>query len=205
MDLGQKFLVIRFGTNIKADCIKEHERIVKSIGECWFGKIGVVPSKKSIDIVLGMDNPKILLYTKNHAYECGLIEVSLEKPKGDYPEYYNEELFDKGIYPNSYYKLSSIKEIGMNELGKYVVVSSRNRLTDTLNKSMSSYFFAEYPDKKQGDVPSNKRTKKIENTDKKTLSANDCRYKKDGCCSLKSCINYKYECERPNMCAKQKR
>ena len=207
MEVGQKFLVIRFGTNINSDCIAEHLNVIASNGACWFGKIGVVPSKKAIEEVKKACTPKLLLYTKNHAYECDFCDVMLEKPDIGYPSYYETELFEKGIYPKSYFKLTSIVETPIAELTRYVVVSSRNALLDTLNKSMSSFFFAEYPDRNCDDgnetsVSSNRRNK---DNKKHILPSNECKYKKEKRCTLKSCINYGYECERPSMCLKQKR
>ncbi len=147
-----------------------------------------------------------MLYTKSHAYECDFSEVLLDKPESGYPVYYETELFDKGIHPKSYFRLTSIKEVNLNELGKYIVVSSRNRLPETLYKSMSSYFFAEYPDKSATTELTNSNNKRTHKNAKwELLPTNDCRYKKDGKCTLKSCINYKYDCDRPSMCIKQKR
>lgn len=31
MELGQKFLVLRFGTNIKMDCIDEHLNVIQEL------------------------------------------------------------------------------------------------------------------------------------------------------------------------------
>ncbi len=205
MDLGQQFLVLRFGTNIQPNCIEEHQKVIDRVGECWFGKIGVVPSNKAIKAVMAVEKPKLILYTKSHAYECDFTEVVLERPFMNYPDYYEVELFSKGIEPKSYYKLTTIKEVELQELNKYVVVSSRNKLTETLYKSMSSYFFAEYPDKDQMAPPVSRHKEKKSKYDKKLLPSNDCRYRKDGRCTLRSCINYKYKCERANMCIKQKR
>ena len=48
---GQKFLVVRFGTNIVEDCVNKHQEVIEQKGYCWFGKIGVVPSKKVLQSV----------------------------------------------------------------------------------------------------------------------------------------------------------
>lgn len=204
MEVGQRFLVVRFGTNIIANCIEEHQEVIRKKGYCWFGKIGVVPSKKTLEELLSHDNPMIMLYTRNHAYECSLAEVIIEKPKEGYPDYYETELFEQGRYPKSYYKLTSITEVSIGELSKYIVVSSRNELMNTLNKSMSSYFYAEYPDK---DVVRNDPSqRKLSAVNKKELlPSNECRYQKEGRCTLKGFVNYQYECERPSTCLRQKR
>ena len=204
MDVGQRFLVIRFGTNIIANCIEEHQEVISKKGYCWFGKIGVVPSKKALDDVLSQEKPVIMLYTRNHAYECVLTEASTEKPKEGYPAYYETELYEQGRYPKSYYKLTSITEVPISDLSQYVVVSSRNPLMNTLNKSMSSYFYAEYPDK---DAPRTETTssKPTSKKPRELLPVNECRYQKNGRCTLKGFVNYQYECERPSSCMRQKR
>ncbi len=205
MDVGQRFLVVRFGTNIVANCIEKHQEVIRSKGYCWFGKIGVVPSKKTLDEVMALDNPMIMLYTRNHAYECALLEVTTEKPKVGYPEYYERELFNRGRYPKSYYKITSITEVPIGELAKYIVVSSQNALMNTLNKSMSSYFYAEYPDKDAPrKEPSDSKALTFKNP-KELLPINECRYQKAGKCTLKGFVNYQYECERPSTCMRQKR
>ncbi len=204
MEVGQRFLVVRFGTNIIANCIEEHQEVIRKNGYCWFGKIGVVPSKKALDDVLSRDNPIVMLYTRNHAYECSLSEVITEKPEEGYPDYYETELFEQGRYPKSYYKLTSIKEIPIGELSKYVVVSSKNELMNTLNKSMSSYFYAEYPNKEavRNELS---QVKPTVSQKKELLPVNDCKYQKEGRCTLKGFVNYQYECERPSTCMRQKR
>lgn len=92
----------------------------------------------------------------------------------------------------------------MTLLNQAIIVSSGNKLQDTLNKSMSSYFLAEISKK---EIQIRKVKDKITKMSKpqNTLSENDCCHRKDGKCSLKSCVNYLYECDRPNMCIKQKR
>ena len=46
---GQKLLVLRYGKQIIENCIELHQEKIDSLGYCWFGKLGTVPSKKSID------------------------------------------------------------------------------------------------------------------------------------------------------------
>lgn len=204
MKVGDKFLVVRFGTNIIENCIERHQEVIESKGFCWFGKIGVVPSQKVLKALMDQETPSMLLYTRNHAYECKLLECNTDKPSSGYPHYYEDELFESGMEPKSYYKLASIEEVPISELDNYIVVSSRNRLMTTLNKSMSSYFYAEYPNPDEK-ISETQKIKKQRLIKKEQLSENDCRYRKDGRCGLKGCVNYQYECDRPNMCIKQKR
>lgn len=203
MKKGQKFLVIRYADNIVDNCIDLHREVLEKIGFCWFGKIGTSPSKKILSSVLEEEIPIVVLYKSGEAYECKLLECSEKKPDNGFPEYYKQHLFEASIKPSSYYKLGSIERLSATELGKCIVVSSRNQLTDTLHRSMASFFYAEFPGDKEKIVQSKPEIKKVE--EKILLGENDCKYRKSGKCTLKSCINYLYDCDRPSMCLKQKR
>ena len=144
---GQKFLVVRFGNNIVEDCVNKHQDVIEQKGYCWFGKIGVVPSKKVLQSVFEEEFPTLVLYTRNKAYICELLDTTEDKPVEGYPNYYEEELFNTGRNPKIYFKLKSMQMWELSELNKCVVCSSRNNLMQTLNKSMSSSFFAEMPAK----------------------------------------------------------
>lgn len=203
---GQKFLVVRFGTNIVEDCVNKHQEVIEQKGYCWFGKIGVVPSKKVLQSVFDEERPTLVLYTRNKAYICELLDTTEEKPSEGYPNYYVEELFNTGRNPKIYFKLKSMQVWELSEMNKCVVCSSRNNLMQTLNKSMSSFFFAEMLDPNAtrgiGSLGKEKTTGKEK---KKKLDINDCVYRKDGKCNMKSFVNYQYECTRPSTCLKQKR
>lgn len=207
MKPGHKILVLRYGNNIVPDCIEKHHEVINEYGYCWFGKIGTSPSSKIINALLEEDEPEIILYKKGKAHLCSLMEVSDKEPIDGYPEYYKEYLYDQMIFPKIYFKLSSIKEIELNELDKCIVCSSRARLIDTLNRSMSSFIFAMVPDsdsKAVGTITVSKEGKYIK-SNRELLDKNDCVYRKDGKCSNRRCINYQYECDRPSTCIKQKR
>lgn len=202
MKQGQKFIVIRFGANIIEDAIQKHIEVLNDKGYCWFGKIGVVPSEKSINYILNDENPMIILYSRNGVYKCAVSEKTRELPNDGYPNYYEGELFNTARAPKICFKLSSIESIDSKILQECIVVSSRNNLQTTLNKSMSSFFFAEFPEK--GVFQSNTAVQKTKEEKTKIVDNNSCKYKKNGKCSKKSCVNYLYECERPSMCTKQK-
>lgn len=61
---GQKLLVLRYGKQIISNCIELHEEKIEDIGFCWFGKLGTIPSNKSIEAVLEEDDPAIVLYAR---------------------------------------------------------------------------------------------------------------------------------------------
>lgn len=196
---GQKVLVIRYGK--KKDCIEKHCDVINQIGYCWFGKIGVIPSKKAIDAVVSEDRPAIVLYSQGNAYIANVDSISYDKPDEGYPDYYNDELFDNMVFPKSYYKITDISPLDKDVLKKIKVVSSGSPIVETLNKSMSSFFFAEYG------KAVNRKTKEINEEVKNDviLEVDDCIYKKDGLCNKKGFVNYKYACERPSSCMGQKR
>lgn len=201
---GQKLLVLRFGKQIVENCIELHQEIIEEKGYCWFGKLGTVPSKKSIDAVLDEEKPSIILYARGSAFLCEISEVIYEKPDEGYPGYYKNELFDKLSFPTIYFKLLSMEVLNVNDLEKFTVISSGNSAINTLLHSMSSFLFISYG-KSDSIKQEPKEKKKATTRRNEKLPENDCVYKKDGKCSLKSFVNYQYECERPSSCMKQKR
>lgn len=199
---GQKLLVLRYGKQIIENCIELHQETIEEIGYCWFGKLGTVPSKKSIDAVLEEENPTIILYARGSAFLCGFSEVTYDKPEEGYPDYYNTELFEKCSYPTIYFKLTAIEQLDVNELEKFTVISSGNSAINTLMHSMSSFLFISYGKEKITKLEPKEKPKVNR---KEKLPENDCVYKKDGKCSLKSFVNYQYDCNRPSTCMKQRR
>lgn len=139
---GQKVLIIRYGK--KNDCIEKHNEVIVDKDYCWFGKIGVVPSKKVVDAIFNEEFPKIILYSQGKGYVADVDEIVYEKPADGYPKYYQGELFDEQVFPKSYFKLISIEQITNEDLSKLKIVSSGSQALETLYRSMSSFFFAEY-------------------------------------------------------------
>lgn len=199
---GQKLLILRYGKQIIENCIELHQEVIEEFGYCWFGKLGTVPSKKSIDAVLEEENPSIILYARGLAFLCVIGEVTYDKPEKGYPDYYNAELYDKCSYPTIYFKLASIEQIDVNELEKFTVISSGNSAINTLMHSMSSFLFISYG---KAEISKLEPKEKPKVNKKGKLPENDCVYKKDGICSLKSFVNYQYECNRPSTCMRQRR
>ena len=154
--------------------------------------------------MLNEDNPRIILYSKEAAYECDVEEATYEQPIDHYPKYYDDYIFGTALLPRIYFKLGSMRKIDKTELSPYLVVSSKGRLLDTLQRSMTSFFLCEYPDKEGKNVEKKDKTLRTIN-DKKKLGVNECIYRVDGYCTCKGFVNYQYECERPSTCIKQKR
>lgn len=90
---GKKFLVVRYGNNIISDCIEKHKEVLVKEGYCWFGKIGTIPSEKSIKQVLNSEENYVVLYTKGKVFLCTFVDYTANKPTSAYPNYYDEYLF----------------------------------------------------------------------------------------------------------------
>mgnify|MGYP000198128905 FL=1 len=199
---GQKLLILRYGKQIVDDCIELHQEVIENTGFCWFGKLGTVPAKKSIEAMLSEENPMLILYARNNAFICKVSDVIYDKPINGFPDYYRTELYDKKKFPTVYFKLTSIEVMNVMELNKFIVVSSGNRAINTLMHSMSSFLFVSYG--KSLDIEDKVVSMKKSVKKEETVSA-DCMYRHDGYCGLKGFVNYQYECERPNNCIRQKR
>ena len=203
---GQKLLIIRYGVDIEKDCISLHQQIITSKGYCWFGKIGIAPLSGRYTPVLQERNPAIVLYNKQGTYLCSFLDICFSKPVDGFPDYYRNAFFEKNSFPKCYFKLGSITELTKERLSDFYVVSSGNDALTTLNKCMTSFLYVSY--NKLSDTELEKIQSKKGNMQKEvvtSLSVNDCIYRNDGTCTLKTCINYQYECDRPSMCAKQRR
>ena len=146
---GQKFLVIKYGTHIIDNCISKHRDVIKHDGFCWFGKVGTIPSDAFMKEVLAEEEPTIILCGKDGTFQCVIDEFSKDKPKKGYPEYYNDLLFEKVVYPSEYYRIIKMVEIEKKELNKYVCENSGNNLLNSVSHSMSPFFRAIVPCKKK--------------------------------------------------------
>lgn len=203
---GQKILVLRYGTDLEKDCITKHKELIETKGYCWFGKIGIPPAMNSYVPVREEKRPTIVLYNRKGSFLCEFLDISYKRPVEGYPSYYKEKLFAKQVFPRCYLKLGSMSAISVDDLSKLYVVSSGNKVLDTLNKSMSSFLFASYGELSKEEADRIAKKKKMISNDKRpALPINDCLYRQEGICTLKSCISYQYECERPSTCMKQRR
>jgi len=200
----QKILILRYGTNIVSNCIQLHEDVIRQYGYCWFAKLGRAPSKKVISDVFKDGKGIVILYSKGAAFVCHFIDITEKRPIEAYPMYYDEYIYGSGYIPSIYIKLKSIRKLAPTELERLIVSSSRNRLTDTLSRSMNSFFVAETEDYIKS-VKSKPKPNKKNNLKSNKLNVKDCKYRNNGICKCKSCISYDYECIHPDMCLKQKR
>lgn len=104
----------------------------------------MIPTKKAISAIQSEEFSKIVLYSQGKGYVASDSDIAYEKPEEGYPEYYEKELFDELVFPKSYFKLTEIESFSSEVLSKLRIVSSGSPALETLNRSMSSFFFAEY-------------------------------------------------------------
>jgi len=198
---GQKLLVLRYNITVEPNCIDLHKKVIEQLGYCWFGKIGKIPSAWMLESVFSEESPSIVLFNRVGSFISRLVDFSYETQYEGVPGYYNSQLYENGVYPESYYKLQSMERIDDEELARFIVISSNKTLLDTLNgKAMSSFFFVGYEQLPL--TPINKKLKSDRFAQAKQKS-DTCKYIKHGICMNRRSINYQYECEHPSKCAKQ--
>lgn len=201
MELNDKILLLRYSDFHGISTVNVHVQVVEENGKCWWAKIGKQPSEKYLKEYLEQNEKVCLLYTPGILHICKLGKVLFERPKDSYPAYYDEYIFGKENEPRTFFELLEIKPIDVSFLSDYVVsVSGKEALYD-LKKTISSYIFIQHRD-----APRKEKKKRCPTTVKKTeVSNKDCMYRIDGHCNNKSCVNYQYECFRPEYCIKQKK
>lgn len=201
LPVDRKILILRYGSNIMSNCMQLHQEVLDNNGYCWFGKLGRAPSDKVIQQILMDGKGYVVLYAREGVYVAKFTEVTNKRPLNAYPEYYNSLLYDEGYIPSVYFKLVTLESLPGGILQNLVVSSSKNALMDTLNKSMNSFFCAEYKGKQEPI----KGQKHVEKEEKKINPVVDgCRYRENGKCNRRGFVNYQYECERPKSCVGQK-
>jgi len=182
---GQNYLLLRYSTGTVKDCIKLHKEVLAEKGYCWFGKIGNVPSAHILQQVFDESQPVLVLYRKNAAFICNVKKYSMRTPQDGVPRYYQDE----GIFPSVFFCLESIEPCDASLFHDSVVVSTGAYVEDVIFHSRIPFMLCKYVDESK----------------LQPLGTNDCRYKKDGFCTCRTCVNYDCLCERPSSCAKQRR
>ena len=185
MNDKQQYLLLRYSISEVPDVIEKHQEVINERGYCWFGKIGNIPSSWILNRVFEEEESYLLLYRKDAAFICKLLAYSTRKPLEGIPKYYDEE----GIYPSIYFKLEYINPCDKALLHNSIVVSTGAYVEDVVFHSRIPFMLCMFVDESK----------------LQPLGANDCRYKKDGFCTCRTCVNYECLCERPSSCAKQRR
>lgn len=201
MDINDKVLLLRYSDFHGVDTISAHREVVEKNGCCWWAKIGKQPSEKYITEIKKQKRPYCLLYTPGMLHLCELGDIIERRPDKNYPKYYETDIFGIENEPRVYFELLSIEKIELSFLEDYIVSSSEKEVLYDLKKTISSYMLIQHKNapRKPKVIRKKKEEKKKESENK-----NDCIYRKNGMCNNRRCINYQYECLRPQMCFKQK-
>lgn len=181
----QKFMILRYSNSIVHDCISQHKGLINSLGYCWFGKIGNIPSEKILHAVYAEKDPCIVLYKKGDSYLCQTDGYSTERPEIGYPEYYDTEVLN----PSVYFRLTSIEKCNDDLFKNSVVISTGNFAEDALYHSRIPFTLCKYEDERLY----------------QRLPSDQCRYNREGFCTNRVCVSYNCYCERPSSCMKQRR
>ena len=211
LNKGDRFIVIKY-TNGIYDCINEHIRVLEQYGYCWFGKIGMSPSEANLRSILLSDRMFVVLFCQGDVHLCELLDVSTDRPKEGYPDYYQSFFYNRGIIPSMFFKLGSIVPLSKDLFSCCISLNSRKPLLDTVSRSMASFFYGEYPLDGTHIVPYEAPPKKKSSSPKvlkagkinEQFEPRSCIYKIQGQCTNNRCISYGFECERPQDCIKQK-
>lgn len=139
MQNKQKILFLRYADNYDTDCIEQHAAIIREEGYCWYGKTGVIPSKKILNQVFELPEAYILLYRKHNAFLCRVEEYSMRKPRHGIPRYYETE----GVFPSIYFKITSIQPCD-TVLQRLFVVSTGACVNDIIVRSRIPFMLCEY-------------------------------------------------------------
>lgn len=195
---GQIVLVMRYSDEIQKNCILLHRDILMQTGYCWYGKVGMAPSEKTINPVMNEGTPVMILYNRKQSYLCEIEEVVDRKPSSSYPKYYDDKIFMSEKAPQCYFKITSIEEIATEDIARFGVKSSGSNMLSAMKKSMVSFSLGVYMEDVQPDIVVHKEKKPKKNV------GNECIYRKNEKCNLRTCVNYQYFCERPSTCSKRK-
>ena len=199
--MGNKILLLRYSDFNGVNTIDAHKKVIEQCGSCWWAKIGKQPQVSYLSDYLNQETKIILLYTAGSLHKCILDDVRRSRPNDKYPDYYNKDIFGKDNEPTVFFKLLSIERMELECLEDYVVSSSGKKVLEDLKKTISSYMFIQHKDLPLPPKPK-PREKKIKQVP--VFDKFSCVYKKDGICSNSRCVNYKYQCERPQYCTRQK-
>ena len=131
------------------------------------------------------EQPMLVLYRKGAAYLCKMEKYTVNRPEQGFPEYYEE----MGVFPSISFKLTSIEPCEDEVFHNSIVVSTGAYVEDVVYHSRIPFMLCSY----------------VDEATLEKLDENDCRYRKDGFCTCRTCVNFDCLCERPKSCVKQRR
>lgn len=138
LETGSRVFVLRYNENYISDAMEIHNDICKKSGSCWYGKAGKKPDMRKLQEFIG-NGIYMIFYNREKTYICNLIAVSGEKPSSGYPEYYDISMWK----PSSWYLITNLMRIDKDILNKLIVQSTGKKMSDTINSSMTSFYFTQ--------------------------------------------------------------
>ena len=146
MDKNTKILLLRYSDARGVDTVKEHIEVIDSDGYCWWAKIGKQPGIRHLETIMEQNEKISFLYSKRRLYKAKIISISKERPKQNYPAYYEKQIFNTDIEPSLYFAFDSIEKEPLSILDDYVVCSSGRKVLEDLDKSIGSYMLIQHKD-----------------------------------------------------------
>lgn len=198
-------LLLRYSDFNGVATILEHQKVIDECGSCWWAKIGKKPSPSYLQPFIENCPFKAFLYTAGVLHKCTVEEVSFIFPPDRFPSYYLRDINQPSgdAFAGVFFRLSEITSVDLSALDDYVVKTSGKTISHDLKKSISSYYTLQLkelwikPEKKVRPKPAKLPPQKV-------TDPNACKYRIDGKCSNRRCVNYLYECDRPSFCIKRK-
>ena len=144
-----KTIALRFSDKFAPEegTISAHENYIEEKGYVWYGKLGNPISKKISEEILKDRNetPILLIHSgKTKRYWAYVNKIQRDQPGyEDIPAYYRDDA-DKF---KTWFRVTKIVEAEKEVMGKCIVSSSKQVLSNVSKHSMSPYFIIEYEDK----------------------------------------------------------
>ena len=134
---NDKVFVLRYNDNFITDSMGLHKAICDELGYCWYGKAGKKPNVERIANYIEDGEPKILFYSRKARYIGNLTEFSVVAPEIGFPDYYGKSMWK----PSSWFKVTGLEELESDILEKLVIDSTGKSMKETINSSMTSFYF----------------------------------------------------------------
>ena len=140
-----KTIAIRFSENFAPDIgtVAAHQKIIDSLGYCWYGKLGSPISNNVAEDILKNKDPRVLLIHsgKQERYWMCISEVTRDLPPlNEIPDYYR----DASDKFKSWFKVKAFTKAPSGIMSRCVVISSKSTLSEASKHSMSPYFIIDF-------------------------------------------------------------
>lgn len=137
IERGSNVFVLRYNDNYMKNMMFYHMEVCKQNGRCWYGKVGKRPSGNKISEFVKDGSTFMIFYNHKAIYLARLMEVSMEMPIKGYPDYYDKSTWK----PTSWYLVLELNRVKDEFLDDLIVLSTGKRISETINRSMTSFYF----------------------------------------------------------------